>query len=87
MKAKLKVVARGFKQNEGMDFGETFSPTLSSSCVCLLSAIACQCDFDLHNLDVDQGFVHSHLEDVILRLSKGCGKLLSGKTSKYQEFM
>ena len=41
VKAKSRLVARGFKQREGVDFGETFAPTVSSSCVRLLSAIAC----------------------------------------------
>ena len=54
-------------------------PTVSSSCVRLLSAIACECDLDLCHFDVDQAFVQSDLEeDVFLRLPKGCGDL-SGK--------
>ena len=79
VKAKSRLVARGFKQREGVDFGETFAPTVSSSCVRLLSAIACECDLDLCHFDVDQAFVQSDLEeDVFLRLPKGCGDL-SGK--------
>ena len=54
VKAKSRLVARGFKQREGVDFGETFAPTVSSSCVRLLSAIACECDLDLCHFDVDQ---------------------------------
>ena len=78
-KAKSRLVARGFKQREGVDFSETFAPTVSSSCVRLLSAIACECDLDLCHFDVDQAFVQSDLEeDVFLRLPKGCGDL-SGK--------
>ena len=54
-------------------------PPLCSSCVRLLSAIACECDLDLCHFDVDQAFVQSYLEeDVFLRLPKGCGDL-SGK--------
>ena len=69
LKAKSRLVARGFKQREGVYFGETFSPTLSSSCVRLVSAIACELDSDLCHFDVDQAFVQSHLdEDVFLRL-------------------
>ena len=76
MKAKSRLVARGFKQREGIDFGETFAPTVSSSCVRLLSAIACELDLDLCHFDVDQAFVQSDLdEDVFLRLPKGCGEL------------
>ena len=53
-----------------------FAPTVSGSCVRLLSAIACECDLDLCHFDVDQAFVQSHLdEDVFLRLPKGCVKL------------
>ena len=78
VKAKSRLVARGFKQREGVDFSETFAPTVPSSCVRLLSAIACECDLDLYHFDVDQAFVQSDLEDVFLRLPKGCGDL-SGK--------
>ena len=67
VKATLKSVAHGFKQREGIDFSETFAPTVSSSCVRLLSAIACECDLDICHFDVDQAFVHSDLkEDVFL---------------------
>ena len=79
VKARLRLVARGFEQREGVDFSETFVPTVSSSCVRLLSVIACECDLDLCHFDVDQAFVQSHLdEDVFRFLPKGCGKL-SGK--------
>ena len=76
VKAKSRSVARGFKQREGVDFSETFAPTVSSSYVRLLSAIACKLGLDLCHFDVDQAFVQSHLdEDVFLRLPKVCGKL------------
>ena len=69
VKAKSRLVARGFKQREGIDFGERFAPTVSSSCVRLRSAIACECDLDFCHFDVDQAFVQSHLdENVFLRL-------------------
>ena len=74
VKAKSRLVARGFEQREGVDSGETFAPTVSSSCVRLLSAIGCECDLDICHFDVDQAFVQSDLEeDVFLRLPKGCG--------------
>ena len=78
LKATSRLVARGFKQHEGVDFNETFAPTVSSSCVRLLSAIVCEGDSDICHFDVDQAFVQSDLEDVFLQLPKGCGDL-SGK--------
>ena len=75
--AKSRLVACGFKQREGVYFSETFAPTVSSSCMRLPSAIACECDLDICHFDVDQAFVQSDLEeDVFLRLPKGCGGLL-----------
>ena len=72
VKAKSRLVARGFKQREGVVFSETFAPTVSSSCVRLLSVIACYCDLDLCHFDVDQAFVQSDRdEDVFRRLPKG----------------
>ena len=44
VKAKSRLVARGFKQCEGIYFDEIFAPTVSGSCVRLLSAIACEND-------------------------------------------
>ena len=53
-----------------------FAPTVSSSCVRLLSAIACEYDLEFWHFDVDQTFVQSDLvEDAFLRLPKGCGDL------------
>ena len=57
VKVNSRLVVRGFKQREGVDFSKTFPPTLSSSCVRHLSAIVCECDLNLYPFDVDQAFV------------------------------
>ena len=75
-KAKSRLVAREFKQREGIDFTETFALTVSSYCVRVLSAIACEIDLDVCHFDVEQAFVQSKLdEDVFLRLPKGYDRL------------
>ena len=85
VKAKSRLLTRGFKRREGIDFGVTFPPTVSSPWVRLLSAIACECDLDLCHFDVDQAFVQSHLdENVFLRLPRGCGKM-SGKVVRLKK--
>ena len=55
VKAKSRLMARGFKQCEGLDFSETFAPTVLSLCVIrLLSANACECDLDMCPFDGNQ---------------------------------
>lgn len=40
-----------FKHHEGIDFGETFAPTVTSSSVRLLSVIEYECDQNLYHFD------------------------------------
>ena len=76
VKAKARLVARGFSQREGIDFFETYAPTPSVSCIRLLASIACEHDLDLCHFDAEQAFVQSELEEeVFLRLPQGCGKM------------
>ena len=66
-------------QREFVDFGELYAPTVASSSVRLLAALACEMDLELYHFDVDQAFVRANLdEDVYMRLPQGCGAL-SGK--------
>lgn len=79
VRAKARLVARGFGQREGVDFFETFSPCPSVTSIRLLAAIACELDLDLCHFDAEQAFVQSELEEeVYIRLPLGCGEL-SGK--------
>ena len=77
VRAKARLVARGFKRREGIDFFETFAPTPAASCFRLLGAIACELALDLCHFDAEQAFVQSNLEeDVFMRLPHGCGGML-----------
>ena len=57
------MVARGFKQREGIDFFETFTPTPAASCFRLLGTIACELGLDLCHFDAEHAFVQSSLEE------------------------
>ena len=57
VKAKARLVARGFSQRPGVDFNETFAPTPAASCVRLMAAIACELQLNLCHFDVQQAFV------------------------------
>ena len=78
-KAKSSFVACGFKQREGICFGETLVPTVLSSCVRLLSAVACELGVDVCHFDVKHAFVQPKLDEAFfLPLPVRCGSL-SGK--------
>ena len=79
VRGKARLVARGFRQVEGVDYFEIFALTPALSCVRLLASIACELDLDLCHFDAEQAFVQSDLkENVFMRLPQGCGDL-SGK--------
>ena len=78
-RAKARLVTRGFKQREGIDFFQTIAPTPAASCFCLLGAIACELGWDFCHFDAEQAFVQSSLdEDIFMRLPPDCGER-SGK--------
>ena len=79
VRAKARLVARGFGQREGIGFFDTFSPCPSVMSVRLLAALACELDLHLCHFDAEQAFVQSDLDEVVyIRLPPGCGAL-SGK--------
>ena len=76
VRAKARLVARGFGQREGIDFFDTLSPCPSVMSIRLLAALACELDLDLCHLDAEQAFVQSDLDEVVyIRLPPGCGAL------------
>ena len=79
VRAKARLLARDFKQREGIVFFETFAPTPAASCFRLLGAIVCELGLDLCHFDAEQALVQSSLEeDVFVRLPRSCGEV-SGK--------
>ena len=77
MKAKARLVEKGFKQKHGVDYLETFSPTANAASIRLIVALAF--DWELLHLDIEQAFVQSELDhEVFMKLPQGCGSK-SGK--------
>ena len=82
VRAKARLVARGFAQREGIDSFETFSPCPSFASIRLLAAIACEFGWDLCHFDAEQAFVQSKLDELLfIRLPPGCSEI-SGKVVK-----
>ena len=60
---KSRLVARGFNQQYGLDYAETFSPIIKSTTVRLVLEHAVRNDWSIRQLDVNNAFLQGTLED------------------------
>ncbi|CAI7808444.1 unnamed protein product [Closterium sp. NIES-54] len=69
---KARYVARGFNQQQGVDFFQTFSPTPKMTTLWVLLHVAAQRDYELHSLDFSTPFLQGSLhEEIWLRRPPG----------------
>ena len=59
------MVAKGFKQAQGVDFDEFFSPIVKMVTLCMLLALAPNQDLELVQMDVKIAFLHGDLDGEI----------------------
>jgi hypothetical protein len=62
---KVRLVAQGFTQIEGLDFGETFAPVARLELIHILLAYATHHDFKLYQMDVKSVFLNGPLSELV----------------------
>jgi hypothetical protein len=62
---KARLVAQGYSQKEGIDYGETFAPVARLESIRMLLAYAAHHDFILHQMDVKSAFLNGPLKELV----------------------
>ena len=69
---KAHLVARGFAQQEGIDYSETFSPVIKQDTVKLVFFIAVSRNWKIHQVDIHNAFLNNVLtEEVYMKQPLG----------------
>jgi hypothetical protein len=64
-KNKARLVAQGYTQVEGLDFGETYAPVARLEAIQFLLAFAAHHDFKLYQMDVKSAFLNGALSEEV----------------------
>ena len=59
-------MANSFKQEQGVDFDEIFSPVVKMTTFCVMLALVAKNDLDLFQMDVKTTFLHGDLNEGII---------------------
>ena len=72
---KAHLIAQRFSQQEGIDYEETFAPTVQKESLRLYLTIVAAIDLELHQMDVVAAYLISDLEaegqEIYMRIPEG----------------
>ena len=62
---KARLVAQGYTQVEGLDFGETYGPVARLKAIRILLAYACAHNIKLYQMDVKSAFLNGYINELV----------------------
>ncbi|GJS62357.1 retrovirus-related pol polyprotein from transposon TNT 1-94 [Tanacetum coccineum] len=62
---KARLVAQGYKQQEGIDYDETYAPVARLDSIRILLAYACALNFKLYQMDVKSAFFNGFINEEV----------------------
>jgi hypothetical protein len=71
---KARLVAQGFSQVEGLDFGETFAPVAHLEAIRILLAFAASKGFKLYQMDMKSNFLNGVIQEEVFVRQPTCFK-------------
>ena len=80
-KYKARLVVKGYRQTEGLDFFDTYSPVTRITSIRLFIAIAALHNLEIHQMDVKTAFLNGELDEEIY-MEQPEGYVAPGKEKK-----
>lgn len=62
---KARWVVRGFTQQAGVDYSETFNPIIKQATIRVILSLAASHSWPMHQLDVKNAFLHGDLQETV----------------------
>jgi hypothetical protein len=62
---KARWVVRGFSQQHGVDYEETFSPVVKPATIRVVLSLATSHSWPIHQMDVKNAFRHGNLQETV----------------------